>query len=286
MGGSIDRMTSGGLEANGRVDDGGMQDGETAGLEADIRQTQERLGDTIEEIGERFNPRRLKEEVKHDIRDATIGRMENMAQQTADMMVGAQRTVSAMMRENPIPVAMVGIGLGWLIWSGAQRTSSAASKQSGTNNGRSYDATGSARGAFASAKEKAGDMVDTLKAKGSELAEGTQETLGRVETSAHDVAEFVADESRVQARKVQGLYQDSPLIMGAAIFALGLAGGLALPATRKEAELIGETRDNFVDKARDVAEDTKSKVQEVAGRVMHDAQAAASDAAHAVGLMS
>ena len=95
MAGSIDGVMSEGAGEHHRADDRSGNDDEAIVLEADIRQTQARLGDTIEEIGERFNPRRLKEEVKHDIRDATIGRVENMAHQTAEMMTGAKRILVA-----------------------------------------------------------------------------------------------------------------------------------------------------------------------------------------------
>src|ERR671939_285741 len=100
----------------GRAED--AADAETAAIRAEIRDTRERMGDTIEEIGERLNPRHLKEQVKHDIREATIGRVENMAQSTADRVSQTRRTITDTVRENPIPAAMIGIGLGWLIWSG------------------------------------------------------------------------------------------------------------------------------------------------------------------------
>ena len=98
-----------------------LDEDETEIIAADIRITQERLGDTVEEIGERFNPTRLKEELKSDIRDATIGKVENMAQQTADMVSDAQRSIMQSIRENPVPAVMVGIGLGSMILNASNR---------------------------------------------------------------------------------------------------------------------------------------------------------------------
>ena len=43
----------------GQDADDDSRDDDTAIIEADIRETRERLGDTVEEIGERLNPRRL-----------------------------------------------------------------------------------------------------------------------------------------------------------------------------------------------------------------------------------
>jgi hypothetical protein len=75
-------------------------------------------------------------------------------------------------------------------------------------------------------------------------------------------------------------------VIGAAALALGLAAGLAIPSTEKEIDLVGNTGHHLVDKMRDVAEDTKTKVQQVAERVVNEAQSTAKDSAQEVGLMS
>jgi ElaB/YqjD/DUF883 family membrane-anchored ribosome-binding protein/gas vesicle protein len=248
---------------------GDIDEDETEIIAADIRITQERLGDTVEEIGERFNPRRLKAELKSDIRDATIGKVENMAQQTADMVSDAQRSLVQSVRENPVPVAMVGIGLGWMILNASNRK-----KQMGSNS--QYDR----------ARNKASDVVDSMKQKTSELADQTQRKASEMSERAEEMAGRVADQTRMQTRRVERAFQDNPLVIGAAALALGLAAGLAIPSTEKEAELVGDTRDELVDKVRDVAEDTKSKVQQVAERVIDQAETTAKDSAHQVGLMS
>jgi gas vesicle protein len=295
MAGSFDTMSSGN-DRSFRSTDIGTDENETEVLAADIRITQERLGDTVEEIGERFNPSRLKEELKHDIRDATIGRVENMAQQTAEIVSDAQRTVMQSIRENPIPVAMVGIGLGWLILNGR-----GGQKQMGSGSsyleeqrrgwGTQYEdqqhgGYNEQAGTIDRARAKASEVVDSVKHKTSELKEQTQRTAGRVAESAQDVAGLVAEETRMQSRRVERAFQENPLVIGAAALALGLAAGLAIPSTEKEVELVGDTRDHLVDKVKAAAEDTKSKVEQVAERVVNEAQSTAKDAAQQVGLMS
>lgn len=304
MTGSFDTPTSGNDRSFGGSDrDRINDDNETEIIAADIRMTQERLGDTVEEIGERFNPTRLKEELKHDIRDATIGKVENMAQQTAEMMSDAQHTIVQSIRENPIPVVLVGLGLGWMILNATSRNKQTGSSRSQYDDGqrwgsesrygdqqrrgwsttfedqdRDYDQDyyrQQGSGVMDRARSKASDVVDSVKEKTSELADQTQHVASRV-----------ADQTRNQTRRVERAFQDSPLVIGAAALALGLAAGLAIPATEKEAELVGDTRDHLMDKVRDVAEDTKSKVQQVAERVIDQAETTAKDSAHEVGLMS
>jgi ElaB/YqjD/DUF883 family membrane-anchored ribosome-binding protein len=303
MTGSFDTQSSGNDRSYGGADRDRDED-ETEIIAADIRISQERLGDTVEEIGERFNPTRLKEELKSDIRDATIGKVENMAQQTADMVSDAQRSLMESIRENPIPVVMVGLGLGWMILNASTRTKrmgassqydnfqrrggarSMYDEQQGDGwssmyyddqQGRDFDQQQS--GTLDRAKNKASDVVDTVKQKASHLADETQQ-------KASEMGERVADQTRVQTRRVERAFQDNPLVIGAAALALGLAAGLAIPSTETEDELVGETRDELVDKVKDVAEDTKSKVQQVAERVMDQAESTAKDSAHEVGLMS
>src|SRR3712207_5266166 len=84
---------------------------ETAAIRADIRETRERVGDTLEQIGERLNPQNIKEQVKDNIRDATIGRVENMARSAAVRVSETRSTIVDTIKQNPVPAAMVGIGL-------------------------------------------------------------------------------------------------------------------------------------------------------------------------------
>jgi len=309
MTGSFDSQSSGNDRSYGGADRDRGED-ETEIIAADIRITQERLGDTVEEIGERFNPTRLKEELKSDIRDATIGKVENMAQQTADMVSDAQRSLMQSIRENPIPVVMVGLGLGWMILNASTRKKRMGadsqyddSQRRGARSmydehqgegwssmyyddrqGSDYDRQES--GAMDRVRNKASDVVDTVKQKTSHLADETQRKASEVGERAEEMASRVADQTRMQTRRVERAFQDNPLVIGAAALALGLAAGLAIPSTETEDELVGETRDELVDKVRDVAEDTKAKVQQVAERVMDQAETTAKDSAHQVGLMS
>jgi len=308
MTGSYESQSSGNDRAYGADRD--RNEDETEIIAADIRITQERLGDTVEEIGERFNPTRLKEELKSDIRDATIGKVENMAQQTADMVSDAQRSLMQSIRENPIPVVMVGLGLGWMILNASTRKKRMGadsqyddSQRRGARSmydehqgegwssmyyddrqGSDYDRQES--GAMDRVRNKASDVVDTVKQKTSHLADETQRKASEVGERAEEMASRVADQTRMQTRRVERAFQDNPLVIGAAALALGLAAGLAIPSTETEDELVGETRDELVDKVRDVAEDTKAKVQQVAERVMDQAETTAKDSAHQVGLMS
>jgi len=61
-----------------------------------------------EELGEQVD------HAKAAVREATIGKVENMVHSASGRVRAAGRTTMDVVRENPIPAALVGIGLAWL----------------------------------------------------------------------------------------------------------------------------------------------------------------------------
>jgi ElaB/YqjD/DUF883 family membrane-anchored ribosome-binding protein len=306
-GGAIGRS-----ESDALADTPGRED--PAEIRADIRETRERLGDTLEEIGARLNPRHIGEQVKDNIRDATIGRVEHMARDAADRVNEARYTMMDTIRENPVPAAMVGIGLGWLFMNARRQSSSGASFARGYSGaGRYYEErgagmgyagsaaggydtadyygsgaydAGSDRGVTDRAREKVGDAVHGVREGASHVAERASGAAHDVADRARDVASTVADTTRQQARRVEDVLHEQPLAVGAVALALGLAAGLALPATDREVELMGDARDRVVDRVKEVAHEATEKAQTVAERVVTEAKHTAKDAAREEGLTS
>jgi gas vesicle protein len=297
---------------------------ETIAIRAEIRDTRERMGDTIEEIGDRLNPRHLREQVKEGVRDATIGRVENMAHNAADKVQETRRTIMETVRDNPIPAAMVGIGLGWMYlnsrnddsrddYYGRGRDSvgyggraagygSAYGSRGGYPSGYGQGAGTSGgygpeeeEGRLGQMRERASEMGHNFKERASELgheaselghdvAERTQELAGNVAQRAQDLGHDIADTTRKQVGRVEDRFYESPLMVGAATMALGLAAGFALPRTRTESRIMGPARDQFVEKVKETAEETTEKVKHVAERVVDEAQETAKEAAEDEGL--
>lgn len=87
-----------------------------------IEATRARMGDTIEEIGERVNPDRVKAEIRahardqmHDIKDNVKRKARNTMRDVEHEVKDTGRGIWATIRENPVPAGMVGIGLAWLV---------------------------------------------------------------------------------------------------------------------------------------------------------------------------
>lgn len=87
-----------------------------------IETTRARMGDTIEQIGDRVNPSRVKADLKararnqiHDVADKMKQKARNTMRDVEHGVSDTGRGIWATIRENPVPAGMVGVGLAWLI---------------------------------------------------------------------------------------------------------------------------------------------------------------------------
>ncbi|MBX2999674.1 MAG: DUF3618 domain-containing protein [Caldilineaceae bacterium] len=87
-----------------------------------IRQNIERrraqMSETINRIQYRLDPDRLRYEAEEAVREATIGKVEDMAYKARRKVERTQRGMIQKVKSNPIPAALIGLGLGWLMMSG------------------------------------------------------------------------------------------------------------------------------------------------------------------------
>jgi len=289
----------------------GLHDRELASLRADIRQTRERMGHTVEDIGERLNPERLKDQLKSNLHDATLGKAEDMARSAIDRVDRTRSSISDSIRDNPIPAAMVGIGLGWLLlngrrdndhngvrhsWESGHGRSDNSRYGKGSDRGSSFQPIGSqrpheeSRGVMDRGEDlvhRAGDRVTEMAhdARDSvgDMAERAQEVLENTGARARTAPGDFARETRYRTQRVEDRFEEtlyeSPLAVGAAAAAIGLAIGLSAPGTRRESEWMGAKRDEVVGRAKEATRDAGERVREVAERVVEEVETTARDAA-------
>ncbi len=104
-------------------------DAEADAIRDDIEQTRAEMARTVDEIQARLTPQNIVEQVKETaketaseaidnvkqtVRDATVGRVENMVNSVSDSARETSSGLMGMIKENPIPAALAGLGLGWL----------------------------------------------------------------------------------------------------------------------------------------------------------------------------
>lgn len=236
-------------------DDAGQpaNDPEVERLVEDIEETRDEMTGTVEEIGDRLDPKNIVADAKDTVRAATVGKVEEMANTAGEIASDAGETVKEagssvidMITQNPVPAAMIGIGLGWLVMSGRNRTASSSW------NGHS---TGS--DPLQQAKLKvgsvAGDVGDAVGGTADKVSRMADEMPYQVRTAAADLGE--------QATQV---YNSSPLAVGAIAVAVGTAIGLALPTTSFERKALAEPARKALTAAEDVATDALSQAEDTA----------------------
>ncbi len=303
-----------------RVDSSDIGYTDDAGaIRADIGETRRRMSQALDEIGDRINPQHIKEQVKHNVREATIGKAETMARHTADRARDVRHSIMDTIRDNPLPAAVTGIGLGWLMWNGRRheqerdRNLYASGYDYGWDDDR-YDResrlrrrseTGAHDDRFGmendgssrmeGVKERAGEMADRTREMMNEARERTADVADQVRDRAQDLADEtrfaahrVAERARYRSHRLEDsidqTMHDNPLAIGAAAAALGLVVGLAAPSTRKEMEMMGGMRDRLRDRAKEATRDTAERVTHVAEETIQQAKTVAKETAREEGL--
>lgn len=251
----------------------------------EIERTRAGMGETVDAIQERLSPENLKEQAKDRVKEATVGKAQEAGSGIVD-------TIKA----NPLPAALTGIGLGWLLMNARQQSSSRpgygnvayrdAAHLEGYPPGEYAPTTygyppryeeqgagGSSAGqALGNARDKVGDTAGQVQDKAGELAGRAQDGASQLSGQASRLS----DQTRYQARRAGGGFQrilrENPLTVGTLAVGVGAAIGLAIPETGKEHEVMGAARDTVVDKAQEKVQETQQKVQNVAEEAQSAAQ--------------
>jgi len=88
-------------------------------IQDEIYQTQARMSRTIDELQDRLQPKRLKEQVTSMFGSSQQSRGRGTSSHRAPSKTSSMDAghVADMARDNILPIAMIGLGLGWLVWS-------------------------------------------------------------------------------------------------------------------------------------------------------------------------
>lgn len=220
----------------------------SAELEREVEAQRHRVSDTIDEIQGKMSPGQLLDEVM----DYTKGGGMEFAQ-----------NLGRSVRDNPLPVVLVGAGLLWLMTG-----SGAPQPQRGRHPEEADYGYGSASDAWrgdAYDSGSDGGLTDKARKVAHDVSDGVSGAMGGIGHSLDGLSGSVNDMGRSarhagrgamhqlnrQTQQLGHLYEDQPLIGGALAFALGAALGAALPHTRQEDEVLGETADSVKKEAAD-----------------------------------
>lgn len=286
-----------------------------AKIEAEIDQTRGAITGDLRTLGERLSPEHLREEAKQVMTDArdvavdalheakgvatsTFREVKESAMETVNDKMNeirhdvrrVEREAVGFLRENAVPLALIGIGAAWFVSNRRSRDRSWEGDYAPRGNGRwryperssnhGIDETrerlsraGDTTREYASrAKDRARDWAEQAEqralgvgeqvrgfaerevdqARG--LARETRDRIGRATSQARDLAEreyYQARDFSIRATETH------PLAVGAAAIAAGVCVGLLIPETERENELLGPQRARLVEGARSALDDAK-----------------------------
>jgi len=240
-----------------------------AEAERDVEASRNELDRTVEALKDRMTPGQLFDEAMHTMSDSGSEVFGKLTEQA---------------KANPLPIAVIGIGVAWLLSSSARdRTqadrafSPAGSTVDGVA-GKASAAKAGAAQAFASAQEGLSDAKDSISETVSGALHGAQDGVSRLSSGASAAAGQAGEYGQQARRTILDLIDQEPLLIGGAGLLIGLALGAAMPPTETEKRALGPLADRVIDQSRSFAQERLEDAQDVASAAFDAAKEAAKDA--------
>ena len=260
----------------------------SAQIEHECEQVRAQFAATVDELRARATPGQVVDEVIDYVGDTKgAAFFQNLQRQVVD---------------NPLPVALVGIGIGWLIFQRARPVdlrettpladydSSVAGRESAgaveavRNMGsRLSSAARKVRGAasrasdaLSSARETAASSIDAVRDRTASAYEAASDAIRRAKDSSSNLGRNVLEGSQ----SVLDFCREQPLVLAGVGLAIGAAVGAALPRSETEDRWMGQASDETNDAARRIGAKTtasaKQAYREVADPVQGEPQSSPS----------
>lgn len=243
-------------------------------IEDEIARTRADMDSTLDALQRKLSPDELMDRAMNYVRRNGVG----------DLM----RSAGATVRENPIPVALIGLGAAWLLVDAVR---SRGRDESRPGEGYAYENhpeeryvygehAGLGQGAHGTAYGEAnGPAADEAASWESHRRFGAVRQRGR------KVAELARQRVDSARESYEHAVSDQPLSLGVASLIVGAAIGLMLPSSRREDQALGEYRDQLLAQAQEAGREQVEKAQRVANETWQAAKERAKDAAAEEGIV-
>ena len=259
-------------------------------IKGQIEETRNQMGETIDAIQDKLSFSNISEQVtehvnnavesaKGAVYDATIGKAANLMKNFTDDM--SNNSIVRTAKNNPFPFILMGLGAGLLAYQSYTGKGNGGSRrlQFTGNRGQRFDSQrsmtegqggrtfGRGESTLNQARETLSGAKDTVSNAAGTAYEKVSGAVDTAYTGASDVANQAYNkvgELRSTAMEQYDYYiEENPLAVGAVALALGAAVGFAVPSTRYEGRLLGEYRQDLMDKAQTTASHLLDKTKEV-----------------------
>jgi hypothetical protein len=250
---------------------------ELSEIEGNIEQTRQEIGKDLSAIGDKFSAENVKHETRElvdDAKEAVVEKLREVKANALESMNETMHEVGASARRageasygyasrNAIPLAMIGLGIGWLAMASRRRRRRAEAGFMGHVEGRGTQRFDYEKGYAAQGRDWDEASGETNRKHGSirSAADRTVERAGELSRRAGRRVEDGFESAGKRARELSHRARDgivhaehtavefgreNPLAIGALALAAGVGVGLLLPSTEREDDLLGSARDRMV----------------------------------------
>jgi ElaB/YqjD/DUF883 family membrane-anchored ribosome-binding protein len=252
-------------------------------LRADVERTRERLSQDVEALGAKLSPDNMKAEAKRAIK-RPVRRGTNELRNGVN---SATDSVSSFVGSNPLPIALIGVGVGWLIWNARTRPKGGVDY---AMRGRAevYDDYGEdddstvrgAEGQLKRLRHQVHDGVTTIKDGVTNIKRSAGVQARRAREKVDELESTAREQLNRAVDVAERGFEERPLLLGAVALGAGLAVGLGIPATQSENQLIGQYRDKLMARAKDGLGELRGKAEGAAQRTYEAAKETAKTETH------
>lgn len=223
-------------------------------LEYEISQTRAEMDRTLGALERKLSPRHLIDQAMDFVR-------RNGA--------GATDSVGRVVRNNPVPLALAGLGFAWLLF----RTKSTSTSADADYHYRYGE----------SALDEVEEYERSEEERPFRAAPSADQSAAGLKSRLNAGARWPMDKAHEQSdrlkRGIEVMAHEQPLLLGALGIALGAAIGAALPESESERRWLGPARDGALDKVKQQGKQAYQQVREAAERGVTGVKQAVADAA-------
>jgi len=216
-------------------------------IERDIDRTRGRIDKNVDELNSRLSADGLVDEAAAYLRDGgrAVGRG----------LSSAGESVGRMVRDHPVPAALICAGVAWLVVSAARGSRTAPAGQGST--GPSASVKNTLAGAADSVQEGVRTGAQAAMSRGREVKDPVADT-------AQGLRERAAAYGTEAGETARDVFDRQPLLVGVLGLAVGGAIGLALPHTRREDDVMGAYRDRLGERVKDYGREQRDRAERAA----------------------
>ena len=198
-------------------------------IEADIEKTRKLISENLEEIHDRLSPNRF---LNHTIEYISDKMLENNTYSTS---------LTEKVKENPIPTALIGFGLGWLIISNKK------------NNKVSANAV---------CKHEDNNSIGAIDSELENNTDSTPDIPGRKKDSVEDNTKKNSQQGSDQIEHALNKLNEQPLVLVGAGLTLGVALGIYLTSSQRDNKTLKKNLGKQIDRAVETGDEQLEKVKE------------------------